>query len=70
MGPEIGLLGLIWLVILVWAIIKTAQARVGAFVRFVWIVVLILWFPVSGFRFPVSGFRFPVSGFRKFWPHA
>ena len=48
MGPEIGLLGLIWLVILVWAIIKTAQARVGVFVRFVWIVVLIL-FPVVGF---------------------
>ncbi|HMB37473.1 MAG TPA: PLDc N-terminal domain-containing protein [Wenzhouxiangellaceae bacterium] len=50
MGPEIGLLGLIWLVILVWAIIKTAQARVGVFVRFVWIVVLIL-FPVVGFLF-------------------
>jgi len=50
MGPEIGLLGLIWLVILVWAIIKTAQARVGAFVRFVWIVVLIL-FPLVGFLF-------------------
>lgn len=50
MGPEIGLLGLIWLIILVWAIIKTAQARVGVFVRFVWIVVLIL-FPVVGFLF-------------------
>lgn len=50
MGPEIGLLGLIWLIVLVWAIIKTAQARVGVFVRFVWIVVLIL-FPVVGFLF-------------------
>ncbi|HKL52611.1 MAG TPA: PLDc N-terminal domain-containing protein [Wenzhouxiangellaceae bacterium] len=50
MGPEIGLLGLIWLIILVWAIIKTAQARVGVFVRFVWIVVLIL-FPLVGFLF-------------------
>lgn len=50
MGPEIGLLGLIWLIVLVWAIIKTAQARVGVFVRFVWIVVLIL-FPVIGFLF-------------------
>ena len=50
MGPEIGLLGLIWLVILVWAIIKTAQARVGVFVRFIWIVVLIL-FPLVGFLF-------------------
>ncbi len=51
MGIEIvGLGSLIWLVILVWAIIKTAQARVGVFVRFVWIVVLIL-FPVVGFLF-------------------
>ena len=50
MGPEIGLLGLIWLIILVWAIIKTAQARVGVFVRFIWIVVLIL-FPLVGFLF-------------------
>ena len=50
MGPEIGLLGLIWLFILVWAIIKTAQAHVGVFVRFVWIVVLIL-FPLIGFLF-------------------
>lgn len=50
MGPEVGLLGLIWLVVLVWAIIKTAQARVGVFVRFVWIVVLIL-FPLVGFLF-------------------
>ena len=51
MGIEIvGLGSLIWLVILVWAIIKTAQARVGVFVRFVWIVVLIL-FPLIGFLF-------------------
>jgi len=50
MGLEIGLLALIWLVIVVWAIIKTAQARVGVFVRFMWILVLIL-FPVGGFVF-------------------
>jgi hypothetical protein len=49
MGIEIvGLGSLIWLIILVWAIVKTAQARVGAFVRFMWIIVLIL-FPVIGF---------------------
>jgi len=48
MGPEIGLLGLIWLIVLVWAIVKTAQARVGVFVRFMWILVLIL-LPVLGF---------------------
>ena len=50
MGLEFGLLGLIWLVIVVWAIVKTAQARVGAFVRFFWIVILIV-FPVVGFLF-------------------
>ncbi|MDT8410710.1 MAG: PLDc N-terminal domain-containing protein [Wenzhouxiangellaceae bacterium] len=47
MGAEVGLLGLLWLIIVVWAIVKTAQARVGAFVRFMWILVLIL-FPVVG----------------------
>lgn len=50
MGIEIGLLGLIWLVIVIWAIVKTAQARVGAFVRFMWILILIV-FPVIGFLF-------------------
>ena len=48
MGIEFGLLGLIWLIILVWAIIKTAQARVGLLVRFCWILILIV-FPVLGF---------------------
>lgn len=49
MGIEVvGLGSLIWLIILVWAIVKTAQARVGAFVRFMWILVLIL-LPVLGF---------------------
>ena len=50
MGMEFGLLGLIWLVILVWAIIKTAQARVGLVVRTLWILILIV-FPVLGFLF-------------------
>ena len=50
MGIELGLLGLIWLVIVVWAIIKTAQARVGLLVRFCWILILIV-FPVLGFLF-------------------
>lgn len=50
MGIEFGLLGLIWLVILVWAIIKTAQARVGLVVRTLWILILIV-FPVLGFLF-------------------
>lgn len=50
MGIEFGLLGLIWLVILVWAIVRTAQARVGLVVRTLWILILIV-FPVIGFVF-------------------
>jgi len=50
MGLEIGILGLLWLIIVVWAIVKTAQARVGMAVRLIWILVLIL-FPVVGLLF-------------------
>ncbi|MDT8439421.1 MAG: PLDc N-terminal domain-containing protein [Wenzhouxiangellaceae bacterium] len=50
MGMEVGLLGLVWLIVVIWAIIKTAQSRVGLVVRFMWILVLIL-FPVVGFLF-------------------
>lgn len=50
MGLEIGLLGLIWLIIVVWAIVRTAQARVGLVVRVLWILILIV-FPVIGFLF-------------------
>ena len=50
MGLELGLLGLIWLVIVVWAIVKTAQARVGVLPRVLWILILIV-FPVVGFLF-------------------
>lgn len=50
MGIEIGLLGLIWLLIVIWAIVKTAQARVGVFVRFFWILILIIAPPI-GFLF-------------------
>ncbi len=50
MGIEFGLLGLIWLIILVWAIVKTAQARVGLVVRVLWILILIV-FPLIGFLF-------------------
>ncbi|NKI34931.1 hypothetical protein HFP89_07115 [Wenzhouxiangella sp. XN79A] len=50
MGLEIGLLGLIWLVIVVWAIVRTAQARVGLVVRVLWILILLV-FPVIGFLF-------------------
>ncbi len=47
MGIEVGLLGLIWLIIVIWAIIKTAQARVGPVPKFLWILIL-LFFPVLG----------------------
>lgn len=48
MGIEVaGLLGLIWLIIVIWAIIKTAQARVGAVPKILWILIL-LFFPVLG----------------------
>lgn len=50
MGLEFGILGLLWLIIVVWAIVKTAQARVGMVVRLIWILVLIL-FPVVGLLF-------------------
>ncbi|MGB0514488.1 MAG: PLDc N-terminal domain-containing protein [Wenzhouxiangellaceae bacterium] len=47
---SVELLVLIWMIIVVWAIIKTAQAKVDMFVRLVWILVLIV-FPVIGFLF-------------------
>ena len=43
MGIEIvGLGSLIWMIIIIWAIVKTAQARVGIVVRVMWILVLLL----------------------------
>lgn len=50
MGLELGLLGLIWLVIVVWAIVKTVQAGVGPVPKFFWVLILIV-FPVVGFLF-------------------
>ncbi len=51
MGIEVaGLLSLIWLIIVIWAIIKTAQARVGAVPKVLWILVL-LFFPLVGLIF-------------------
>ncbi|MCA1780242.1 MAG: PLDc N-terminal domain-containing protein [Xanthomonadaceae bacterium] len=50
MGIEVGLLGLIWLVIVVWAIVKTAQSRVGIVPKVLWILILLI-FPVIGFLF-------------------
>lgn len=48
MGFEVGgLLGLIWLIILVWAIVKVAKSPAGAIAKLLWIIVLLL-FPVLG----------------------
>ena len=49
MGMEVGgLLGLIWLVIIIWAIIKCAQSRAGGLAKVLWILIL-LFMPVLGF---------------------
>jgi hypothetical protein len=48
MGIEVaGLLGLIWLIIVIWAIIKTAQSPAGTLAKVLWILIL-LFFPVVG----------------------
>ena len=48
MGLEIsGLLGFIWLLIVIWAIIKVASSSAGGFAKLIWILVL-LFLPVLG----------------------
>lgn len=48
MGIEVaGLLGLIWLIIVIWAIVKTAQSYAGPVAKVLWILIL-LFFPVLG----------------------
>ena len=48
MGIEVGgLLGLIWLIILVWAIVKVAKSPAGAISKLLWIIVLLV-FPLLG----------------------
>lgn len=42
-----GLLGLIWLLILIWAIIKTAQSATSTLAKVIWILIL-LFFPLIG----------------------
>ncbi len=45
---ELGILGLIWLIIIIWAIVKTIQAKVGPVVKLCWVLILIV-FPIIGF---------------------
>jgi hypothetical protein len=48
MGIEVGgLLGLIWLIILIWAIVKVAKSPAGGISKLLWILVL-LFFPLIG----------------------
>ncbi|TVQ32907.1 MAG: hypothetical protein EA370_12125 [Wenzhouxiangella sp.] len=49
MGIEVGgLLSLIWLIIIIWAIIKTAQSTAGPVAKILWILIL-LFLPLVGF---------------------
>ena len=48
MGIEVGgLLGLIWLIIVIWAIVKVAKSGAGGLAKLIWILVL-LFFPLVG----------------------
>ena len=48
MGIEVGgLLGLIWLVIVVWAIVKVTKSSAGGLAKLLWIIVLLM-FPLVG----------------------
>ncbi|AKS40572.1 PLDc N-terminal domain-containing protein [Wenzhouxiangella marina] len=46
----VSLLSVIWLIVVIWAIIKTAQSHAGGVSKFLWILILIL-FPVLGLIF-------------------
>ncbi len=48
MGIEVtGILGLIWLLIIIWAIVRTAQSPATPMVKALWILVL-LFLPLVG----------------------
>lgn len=42
-----GILGLIWLIIVIWAIIQVAQSTAGSLAKLLWIL-LMLFLPVAG----------------------
>ncbi|MCC5809124.1 MAG: PLDc N-terminal domain-containing protein [Ectothiorhodospiraceae bacterium] len=42
LGPQAGgIIGLIWLIIIIWAVIRTAQSSATPLVKAIWIVVLL-----------------------------
>ncbi|MWJ28678.1 PLDc N-terminal domain-containing protein [Halomonas sediminis] len=48
MGIEVGgLLGLIWLIIVIWAIVKVAKSSAGGVAKVLWILGLLI-FPLVG----------------------
>jgi hypothetical protein len=48
MGIEVtGILGLIWLIIVIWAVVKVAQSAAGTGAKILWILILLL-FPLVG----------------------
>ncbi|HLS06026.1 MAG TPA: PLDc N-terminal domain-containing protein [Wenzhouxiangella sp.] len=49
MGVTIGsgILGLIWLIIVIWAVLKVAASSAGMVAKVLWILILLL-FPVVG----------------------
>ncbi len=48
MGLEVsGIVGIIWLVVIIWAIIRTAQSTASPLAKAIWIVVLLI-FPLIG----------------------
>lgn len=48
MGIEVsGLLGLIWLIIIIWAVIRVAQSAASPLAKALWIV-LLLFLPLIG----------------------
>lgn len=49
MGIEItGLLGLLWLFVVIWAVVKVAQSSAGPVPKLLWIL-LLLFMPLLGF---------------------
>lgn len=49
MGIEVGgILGLIWLIVVIWAIVKVAKSSAGPVPKLLWILIL-LFLPVLGF---------------------
>ncbi len=49
MGIEVGgLLGLIWLLVIIWAIVKVAKSSAGPLPKLLWILIL-LFLPLIGF---------------------